>query len=250
MVKKTGNTKVRKGKAIGITIAAILLVMVIGCGVYVNDYYPADSVAVAAMAGNETVRVEQVENMTVFSPETPSVGFLFYPGGKVEHTAYAPLMMALAEQDVLCVLVEMPFRLAVLDSNAADGIPQRFPEIDTWYIGGHSLGGSMAASYAGDNAEELEGLVLLAAYSTKDLTGTQLDVLSLYGSMDGVLNREKYESYRGNLPSTTTETVIEGGNHAFFGSYGPQDGDGEAAISAEEQVRITAERLLAFFEQR
>ena len=180
-------------------------------------------------------------DMTVFEPEDPVAGFIFYPGGKVEYTAYSPLMLALAEQDILCVLLEMPFNLAVLDSSAAEGIPEQYPEIDCWYIGGHSLGGSMAASYAAEHTEDYAGLVLLAAYSTAEIMN--MDVISLYGSEDGVLNREKYLDYRGNLPKSTEEIIIEGGNHAGFGSYGFQDGDGESLISGEDQVEITADAL-------
>lgn len=235
-----------KNRKIVVIMAAVLLAVVIGGGVYVSDYYRADETAVAAMAGNERVTVERMENMTVFMPNEPAAGFVFYPGGKVEHTAYAPLMLALAERDVLCVIVEMPLRLAVLDRNAAEGIPERFPQVESWYIGGHSLGGSMAASCAADNGDDFDGLVLLAAYSTADLTGAGLEVLSLYGSADGVLNSSKYESCGPNLPDDTVEIVIEGGNHALFGSYGVQEGDGEATISSAEQLRITVDGIIDF----
>lgn len=196
------------------------------------------------MIGTEDVAVSRMGDMTVFEPEDPVAGFIFYPGGKVEYTAYSPLMLALAEQDILCVLLEMPFNLAVLDSSAAEGIPEQYPEIDCWYIGGHSLGGSMAASYAAEHTEDYAGLVLLAAYSTAEITN--MDVISLYGSEDGVLNREKYLDYRSNLPKSTEEIIIEVGNHAGFGSYGFQDGDGESLISGEDQVEITADALADF----
>ena len=104
----------------------------------------------------------------------------------------------------------------------------------------------MAASYGAKHPEKLQGLILLAAYSTADLTDSGLDVLSIYGSEDGVLNMEKYESNRGNLPEATVEIVIPGGNHARFGSYGPQDGDGKAGISASEQVQHTAGAIAEF----
>ena len=234
----------KKRYLVGGGLVAVLLVLVIGCGVYVSDFYRADAAAVEAMAGSDTVSVAKLDRLTVFSPQQPVAGLLFYPGGKVECDAYAPLI--LAQRDVLCILVEMPCNLAVLNPNAAEGIPERFPGIADWYIGGHSLGGSMAAGYAAKHSAEYKGLVLLAAYSTADLTGSGLEVLSLYGSEDGVLNRDKYEGYRGNLPETTAEIVISGGNHAFFGSYGRQDGDGEAGISASEQTRYTAEIIAEF----
>ena len=236
----------KKRYIVGISLVAVLLVLVFGCVVYVSDYYSADVTAVAAMAGSETVSVQKMDKITVFTPENPTAGFLFYPGGKVESTAYAPLMLALAERDVLCVLIPMPCNLAVLNPNAAEGMLELFPEIENWYIGGHSLGGSMAASYGAKHPEKLSGLVLLAAYSTADLADSGLDVLSIYGSEDGVLNMEKQESCRGNLPETTVEIVIPGGNHAGFGSYGAQDGDGKASISPDEQIQYTAEVIASF----
>ncbi len=233
----------KKRKGLWIT-AAVLLALVIAVAVYAGDYYRADLAAELAMQGSDAVTVEQSGNLTVFAPEQPEAGFIFYPGGKVEHTAYAPLLLELAEEDVLCVLVKMPLNLAVLDMNAAEGIPEQFPEIENWYIGGHSLGGSMAASYAADHAEELEGLVLLAAYSTADLTETGLEVLSIYGSEDEVLNMEKYGQYLPNLPENTAEAVIDGGNHAQFGSYGPQEGDGEATVTPQAQLAFTLQLVL------
>ena len=237
----------KKHKGSWIT-AAVLLVLAIAAAAYAGDYYRADLAAELAMRGSEAVTVEQTGNLTVFAPETPEAGLIFYPGGKVAHTAYAPLLLSLAEENILCVLVEMPLNLAVLDMDAAEGIPEQFPEIENWYIGGHSLGGSMAASYAAKNAEELEGLILLAAYSTADLTETGLEVLSIYGSEDGVLNMEKYGQYLPNLPEGTREWVIDGGNHAQFGSYGHQQGDGAAAVTPQAQLAATLQLILELTE--
>ena len=114
-----------------------------------------------------------------------------------------------------------------------------------YYVGGHSLGGAMAGSFAAGHAEELDGLVLLASYATSDLSESGLAVLSAYGSEDGVLNRESYAKNYGHLPADTQELVIAGGNHAQFGDYGAQAGDGTAQISAEEQQALTAEAIAA-----
>ena len=124
------------------------------------------------------------------------------------------------------------------------GVVKQFPQITDWYIGGHSLGGSMAASYLADHVEKYEGLILLGSYSTADLSYTDLKVLSIYGSEDRVLNREKYNENRSNLPDGFTETVIEGGCHAYFGMYGAQDGDGTPTIANHEQIALTAEYIL------
>ena len=226
---------------------AVLLVFGVGGYAYVSDYYHADETALEAMAyQTDSVQTEQDGNVTWFVPENSTTGLIFYPGGKVEHTAYAPLLRACAENGILCALVRMPGNLAVLDANAADGLQQEHPEVTTWYIAGHSLGGAMASNYVAAHSEYFDGLILLAAYSTKDLTGTTLRALSVYGSEDGVMNRESYEKNWSKLPADTTEVVLDGGCHAQFGSYGPQDGDGVPTISGEEQVRQTTEAITAF----
>ncbi len=233
-----------KGKKRGVLLtAAVLLALILGCGIYVGDYYRAEETVMDVPA---SVTVEVADDRTVFVPEAPVAGLIFYPGGKVEYTAYTPLMAKLAEENVLCVLLKMPLNLAVLDQNAAKGIPEQFPEVERWYLAGHSLGGSMAASFAAENADTYEGLILLAAYSTEDLREFGLKVCSLYGNRDGVLNMEKYEQYRPNLPEDTLEQVLEGGNHAGFGSYGPQKGDGISALEPGVQLTWTADRICEF----
>lgn len=161
----------------------------------------------------------------------------------MEYTAYAPLMAALAQRGILCVLLHMPLNLAVLSGNAASGVAESYPDIDYWILAGHSLGGVMAASYAAGHLQEADALVLLGAYSTADLSRSGLDVLSLYGSEDQVLQPDKYEASRKNLPTNTREIVISGGCHAYFGSYGPQKGDGTPTISPEQQITVTADAI-------
>ncbi len=226
------------------TTVVLVFVMIAGaCAIYLGSYYEADNDAIAAFLPQGCSWKEEPNGNVVFIPENATKGLIFYPGGKVEHTAYIPLMQACAEQGILCVIVEVPFRLAVFDMNAADGIQSDHPQIDAWYIGGHSLGGAMAASYIEKNAEDYEGLILLGAYSTADLSDTALDVLCIYGSEDGVMDREKYEECKSNLPSGYTEHMMEGGCHAYFGMYGEQDGDGTPTITNEEQIRQTAEKI-------
>ena len=226
---------------------AVLLVFGIGGYAYVSDYYHANEIALEAMAYRTGgAQTEQDGDVIWFVPEDPTAGLIFYPGGKVEYTAYAPLLRACAENGILCALVQMPGNLAVLDANAADGLQEEHPEVTTWYIAGHSLGGAMAAGYTAAHEKDFDGLILLAAYSTKDISQTSLRVLSVYGSEDGVMNRESYEKNHANLPANTTEVVLDGGCHAQFGSYGAQDGDGVPTISGEEQIRQTAEAITAF----
>ena len=235
---------IRKKLIIILSSVFLILALLVGvCWIYVSDYYEADDTAIEAFLPEGEVGREDKDGNLVFAPEDATCGFIFYPGGKVEYTAYIPLMQACAEQGILCVLVEMPFNLAVLDVDAADGIPEQYPQIEHWYIGGHSLGGSMAASYVSDHHDQFDGLVLLGAYSTADLSDTDLAVLSIFGSEDKVMDRVKYADNKSNLPADYTEFVIEGGCHAYFGMYGPQDGDGTPTIRNNEQIWITVEKI-------
>ncbi len=223
------------------------MVLVLISAFYLGDFYRVDSEAVSAFTVSQDVTSEIIDgNIRVYKTENAETGLIFYPGGKVEYTSYEPLMMACAEKGIMCVLLEMPFNLAVFDVNAAEGIQKKFPEIENWYVGGHSLGGSMAASFLEGNAEEFQGLVLLASYSTVDFSETDLKVISVYGSEDKVLNMEKYEESKTNLPENFTEYVIDGGCHAYFGMYGSQDGDGTPTVSNAEQIKITAEKIAEF----
>ena len=242
----------KRKRKLFINIAAVLFALVItvvACAIYLGDYYRADEGAVAVFSGEEhiTVSVSDGGNV-IFEPQDATSGVIFYPGGKVEHHAYEKLLAELAREGILCVIVKMPFNLAVLNMNAADGIREEYPEIEKWYIGGHSLGGSMAASYLKKNADDYEGLILLGSYSTADLSESDLAVLSVYGSEDKVMNREKYEKNKSNLPGDFTEIVIEGGCHAHFGMYGAQDGDGTPTISNQEQISLTTENIMKMME--
>ena len=237
----------RRSFRVLLIVLAVLLVLIGACAIYLGSYYRADTAVIATFAKAEGITREVLaDGSMVFLPESAQTGLVFYPGGKVEHTAYVPLMEALAAQGVLCVLIEMPFRLAVFDVNAADGVQEEFPQIERWYIGGHSLGGSMAAAYLEEHENAFDGLFLLGSYSTADLSGTGLSVLSVYGSKDGVMNRDKYAECVKNLPTDFTEVVIEGGNHAQFGVYGMQSGDDAAKITNEAQILQTALEFASF----
>jgi len=233
-------------KKTGIILAVLVLLLVV-CGIYLSDYYRADIKAIDQFSKEHAVEQRVLsDGILAFEPDEATDGLIFYPGGKVEYTAYIPLMEACAEKGLLCVLVEMPFHLAVFDIGAADGIQENYPQIENWYIGGHSLGGSMAAAYLKKNKEAYEGLILLGSYSTADFSESDLSVLSIYGSEDGVMNHEKYEKNKKNLPGDFTEFVIDGGCHAGFGMYGTQDGDGTPTISGAEQIDTTAEVIEKF----
>ncbi len=227
-----------KRKIIKLSAIALPILILIGVLFIWLEFgsYKAGEAAEAALVSNENIKVSENGSLTVFEPESYDVGIIFYPGGRVDHKAYAPLLRELASEGYLCVLVEMPFDLAFLNMNGAEEAQREFPEVGSWIIGGHSLGGAMAASHAAKNPEKYDTLLLLAAYSTENIADSGMRVISVYGENDGVLNLKNYERNKKNLPSDTVELIIEGGNHALFGDYGEQSGDGEAEISAKEQL--------------
>lgn len=235
-------------------IVCVLIALSAAFLIYANIYYKADSRAKAALQSDNNVIVEEKSDYWVFEPKQGTgnlteAGYIFYPGGKVQETSYAPLMHAVAEEGITCILLKMPFRLAVFDINAADSVMGSFPKVKEWYVGGHSLGGAMAAVYAGGHSSKLKGLILMAAYSTSDLSGTQLRMLSFYGSKDGVLNKDSFEKYKKNQPKDTTYYEIQGGNHGNYGDYGQQKGDGKASITPQEQQKAVAGQILKWIKQ-
>jgi hypothetical protein len=217
--------------------AALLLLLVVAAFVvWVGRPYQATEVAEAAFA-----RAEQAPSGAwyAFYPpeqeEPPEVGVILYPGGLVEAEAYAVLAERLAEAgQVLVVVKRMPLNLAILNTDGADEVIAAFPEVEQWVVGGHSLGGSAAAIFADENPR-VAGLLLWASYppDNNDLSDDPLRVVSLYGSEDGVLNRDALDASRVRLPANTLFTELEGVNHAFFGDYGAQQGDGEPGVSRE-----------------
>lgn len=237
------------GRKALIVILCIAGILAAAFGLYVSDYYHANDAALAAMADSDTISIQKNQDSSVtFTPSKSSdIGVIFYPGGKVENTAYAPLLRKYAEKGITCELLKMPFNLAVFDINAADRINRN--KVTHWYIAGHSLGGAMAAVYASKHAEELDGLILLGAYSTEDLSDTNLKVILIDGSNDQIINQKRAEESLSNYPDSTYSFTIEGGNHSQFGSYGHQKGDGVSTITADEQWDETVEDTLEIMQK-
>lgn len=238
--------KINKRYYLRLTIVFLVFCALIAVSaLYINDYYSASDVAFEAIQDTDITIEEKSNEVIFFKPDNPTAGFIFYPGGKVEYQAYAPLMLELAKNDILCILIHMPGNLAVTNINAADQYRNSFPEITDWYIGGHSLGGSMASTLVSVHPNSYKGLALLGAYSASNISDLNIKVVSIYGENDGVMKRDKYEKYKSNLPVGFVEEIIPGGNHAYFGCYGEQNGDGVATIKNEQQIEITAFEILA-----
>ncbi len=218
----------------------LALIAILGVGFSAWGLTPSKPMteALEAVRSDNQVSVQTGEWL-VFTPLEGQVetGFIIYPGGHVDHRAYAPLAKLVAASGYLVVIVPMPLNLAVLNSEAALKVIAAYPEIKHWAIGGHSLGGAMAAHFIFQHPEEVDGLILWAAYSAsnEDLSGSEIKVLSVSGTLDGLSTPEKIEDSRLRLPVDTSWVLITGGNHAQFGWYGDQSGDNPAQISRLEQ---------------
>lgn len=227
---------------IGIIIAGFVALFI-----YSNDYYRSE-VSMEDCAANTECLVEEFADGIFVDGSGQSDAVIFYPGAKVEYTSYLPLCVKLAEEGVDCFLVKMPFHLAILGMNKADKIMDKY-DYDNWYLAGHSLGGAMAANYVAEHTEDFAGLVMLAAYPTKELVSEDLKVISIYGNKDTVLNRENLDAGKEFVPEHYTEIGLGGANHAGFGNYGPQEGDGEATMEREKQQDMTVHYIIKMIQQ-
>lgn len=231
-------------------VLVVLLVPALSLGGFVLWAQTTPAPMAEALAALESDSLVQVttDRWLVFKPanEEPTAGLILYPGGRVNPRSYSPAARAVAGEGYLVVIVPMPLNLAVFASDAAADVIAAHPGMSHWAIGGHSLGGAMAARFAYGHPAEVQGLVLWAAYpdSSNDLSHRDLAVTSIYGTLDGLATTEKIDASHPLLPPTTDWVAIEGGNHAQFGRYGPQSGDNPATIGREEQQRLVVEATL------
>ncbi len=217
-----------------IVVGAIAAIFFIYVGTYSRALPQAQAVA---------EQMEEVDGGLYFYG-SGNEGIIIYPGGKVAGKAYAPLAQMLNEGGYTVAIVSVPFHLAIFDPNVAQKVLDNNPDIGEWVIAGHSLGGTAASMFVHDNPEKVMGIAFLGSYPYKDLSG--LDIFGLYidGSNDEVLDHDKAEEALPYYPADSAFEIIEGGNHAGFGCYGGQSGDGPAGISWEEQNRDTADLIL------
>lgn len=248
------NLPPRRKALLAALFSTLLLATV--CLGYLETYYRAADTAMEYLKGDPVqihvnpsngadaapVSAQKTDAGYLFDGPGESSAIIFYGGAKVEEIAYAPLLYRLAQRGTDCFLVKAPFRFAFTAAGAADRIMEEYG-YQNWYLAGHSMGGVVASSIAAKHPGLVRGLILLASYPNERLPDG-IRLLSIYGSEDGCLDREAYGKSRDDRPADTQETVIEGGNHAQFGDYGLQSGDGNAAISSETQWNETADTIM------
>ncbi len=230
-----------------VLVFSIILVPVISC----SSYKPLTDSFNVQEAQTQVAKVDSFITVLPTVAMRPDTAMVFYPGALVEPEAYIPTARMIAgATGMMVVIVPMPLDLAVLAPQRGMAVLERFPEITHWYASGHSLGGAMAATLVAKNPSSFAGLVFMAAYPAKSspLVDSGVPVLSLYAQFDGLATLDKIEASRPLLPADTWFYLIQGGNHAGFGDYGPQKNDGQATITASEQWAIVAEAIAQFIE--
>ncbi|MFO8035992.1 MAG: alpha/beta hydrolase [Anaerolineales bacterium] len=242
-------------KVIQYILIGLAVLIVIGvAGLFIwseTGTYPARATAITTLESTDRVTVTQ-DKWIAFTPvQETSTGLIFYPGGLVESTAYAPILHQIAEQGVLVIITPMPFNLAIFNTGAANEVIESYPEISTWILAGHSLGGASAAIFVENNPSKLDALALWDSYppDSANLSDTSITVISIYGTTDNSPNTDNFNDKRDLLPADTLFVPIEGANHAQFGDYGPQKGDVVASLSLSEQHQRVAEIMLDFINQ-
>jgi pimeloyl-ACP methyl ester carboxylesterase len=229
------------GIAIGVAVGSLLTFG------WVRQVVAADPGASSGLDAGPGIMVSRSE-WFVFRPkdEASDVGLIFYPGGKADPVAYAPILRALASRGYFVVMTPMPLNLAILDPDRAAEVMRRFPQITRWVVGGHNLGGVVAAAFAARHARELSGLLLWAAYPApfSDLATKGLPVLSVLASRDQLTGPEAVERSRRRLPPGTNFVAVAGGDHWNFGNF--RGVHGTATISREDQQARIVEATAGF----
>ena len=238
-------------KRILLGLLAVTVISAFGFTLWAKTPSQPTETALQALRSDAQVTVTQQNGFITFEPVTQrtTTGFIFYPGGRVDYRAYAPVLRKIAEQGYFVALIKVNLNLAFFDINAADKVIATYPQIERWGIGGHSLGGVAAAIYTKDNLDTIRAIAFWASYPADDsLKDTNILVTSIYGTNDGLSTGGKIEASKALLPAHTQYIAIDGGNHGQFGSYGEQAGDNAASISAEEQwdqIATATVRMLA-----
>lgn len=194
--------------------------------------------------------IQKTDGSLLFQPQKANgKGVIFYQGAKVQEEAYAYLAEKLSDQGFLVVIPHLPLNFGILGVNKADAAIENHPEIENWFIGGHSLGGVAAAMYAENNLDKVAGLYFLGSYPAGDFSSTELPMLSIYAEKDGLSTTGDIEKNRYLFSNESRFVEIAGGNHAQFGLYGKQKGDNEADIAPLDQQNQVAEALLAWLDE-
>lgn len=234
----------RRTRTVGWGALAALALVVVGFVIWASTPAQGDRSATLEVFRNPAVQVSTVDEGIVLAPtgEANGTGLVFVPGARVDPYAYMFQLSGVVEQYGVTVVITKPtLNLAFFDARGVDDFTSAAPNVDRWFVGGHSLGGVRACLMT--PGADLEGLVLFGSYCANDLSGSGLSVLSIAGENDQLSTIATIDESAALLPDNAAFVVIEGANHASFGDYGPQSGDGERTITTE-QMRTELTTLL------
>ena len=244
-MKKSRRKTIRR--IILIVLAAILLLSAVIVGMCLFNERPAVQTVAAYQStyGDTVISVADDGGVEILPlNKDTDTGLIFYVGAQIKPSAYIPLLARIAEQGYACFIPNLSFNMAALEPKAADAIIAAHPEIKSWILAGHSMGGLTASGYADDHRDTVDGLILIAAYTNRDMSDAEVPVLAVFGDTDGVMNKKLYDKRLAWNPANFEEHIIPGANHAQYGDYGKQPRDNDASIPAEEQQTKTAEIIL------
>jgi len=239
-------------KRIILGFGSVLVLVIISFFIWAQFIYTADQTKLEQFFAEHQDSISVNEYPTYFeilpkdnqctAKECVPTGFIFYPGAKVDPQAYFyKLAFLVTENNTTLFITKPPLHLAFFGINQADVIIENNPNIKNWTNGGHSLGGAMACVYTQSNPDKITALVLLGSYCANNLSALDLKVISIHGSLDGLLDTDKIETTRKNLPVNNIDFVITGMNHAQAGNYGAQSGDNVPTKSDQDvQAEITS----------
>jgi len=237
-------------RGLGRTLVVIVLVLVlavVGVLLWASMVMRGERDAAIDAWTNPAVSISSTDHSIVMTPtaHASGEGLVFIPGAKVDPYAYMFKLTGIVEASGLTVVITKPtFNLAFFDQRPLTTFTADAPGIDTWFVGGHSLGGVRACQLADD--PDVAGLVLFGSYCANDLSSTDLAVLSIGASEDGLSTPEKIASAAPLLPKTATFVEIEGLNHAGFGNYGVQSGDGVSTLTRQQARTEITDALVGF----
>ncbi|MFD0705073.1 alpha/beta hydrolase [Alloscardovia venturai] len=238
-MKSKSKSKSKIWKIVASIIAVLLVIVIAGLVWLRMSIYPARDDAVEAYNSSN---VSETSQYIKFDAPHETANIVFVGGALVDLKAYSYMAEELSKDSIDVYLVKSPYSLPILNAQSASHIISSL-HLTNVYLAGHSLGGVMAAANIKNGAHihqlHVQGLIFLASYpnTDNDLSKTHLHVLSLTASHDTVLNRSQWNKARQRLPHDTSYREIKGGNHAGFGIYGAQKGDGKATISVKSQQR-------------
>ena len=239
-------------KWLGVLMLSVLAINTIAIAYFTLSRKPKAR-ALTALEPTDLVEIT-TDSWTVFSPRqvTPITGLIFYPGTFVDPKAYAEPAQAIAEKGYLVILVPVPLGIASLAPDRAADVQAAFPEIQKWVVAGHSQGGSVAIRYVADHPEDVDGLMLWAGkpIGKDDLSGYDLPVLSINGTLDPRRSPEILAEISNRLPMDAEQINIEGGTHEYFGDYaGELEGEEfNGAVAHDMQTSIVVEAAVRFLE--